>query len=98
AVLDAGRARRQPSARQRAAVIARDRGCVGCGAPVARCQIPHVHYWRNGGPTDIANLTLLCWSCHTHVHHHGWTVHRDQGGRFTITRPAHPQPGHRQPG
>jgi NAD-dependent dihydropyrimidine dehydrogenase PreA subunit len=78
-ILDVGRTRREPSARQRAAVIARDRGCVGCGAPVARCQVHHIRWWRNGGATNIDNLCLLCWSCHAHVHHHGWTVHGMEG-------------------
>ncbi|MGH8909762.1 MAG: DUF222 domain-containing protein [Egibacteraceae bacterium] len=39
AVLDVGRTTRTPTRKQRIAVIARDRACVGCGAPAARCQV-----------------------------------------------------------
>ena len=53
AVLDAGRTRREPTRRQRAAIIARDQVCVGCGAPAARCQIHHIRWWTkdHGRPT-----------------------------------------------
>jgi hypothetical protein len=79
AVLDAGRTRREPSARQRAAVIARDRACVGCGVSVATCQLHHVRWWRDGGTTDVDNLVLICWGCHTAVHHDGWVVWQEDG-------------------
>jgi hypothetical protein len=68
-----GRTRYQPSRAQRRAVIARDRVCIGCGADALRCEIHHLWWWEKGGPTDIDNLALACWSCHTHIHHHGWT-------------------------
>ena len=67
AVLDVGRSRRDPTWRQRAAVIVRDRGCVGCGAAAARCQVHHVHWYRDGGASDESTLVLRCWSCHHHV-------------------------------
>ena len=71
-VLDAGRTRRQPTRRQRIAVIARDKACIGCGAPVSRSQIHHVEWWiRDLGPTDEDNLCLTCWTCHFNIHHHG---------------------------
>jgi len=73
--LDVGRTRRDPTRKQRLAVTARDRRCVGCGAPARRCQVHHIRWWSDGGPTDIANLCLLCSGCHTNVHHFGWTVH-----------------------
>jgi NAD-dependent dihydropyrimidine dehydrogenase PreA subunit len=74
-----GRATRTPTRAQRRAVIGRDRGCVGCGAPAARCQVHHIRWWRRGGRTDVENLTLLCWACHTAVHQHGWEVIVDDG-------------------
>jgi NAD-dependent dihydropyrimidine dehydrogenase PreA subunit len=62
-VLDAGRTRKQPTRAQRMAVIARDKRCVGCGAPAARCQVHHVRWWiRDLGPTDEENLCLTCWT------------------------------------
>jgi len=56
AVLDVGRTRRFPNSRQRRAVIARDRGCVGCGAPALACQVHHNTWWEHGGSTDLDNL------------------------------------------
>ena len=92
ATLDAGRTRRDPTPRQRAAVIARDRTCIGCGAAAARCQIHHIRWHgHDGGPTDEPNLVLVCWNCHHHLHHHGWQVIGDHILGFAITRgPNHP--------
>jgi len=55
--LDVDRTRRFPTRRQRLAVIARDRRCVGCGTPASRCQVHHVRWRSHGGPTAIDNLT-----------------------------------------
>lgn len=89
-VLDVGRSRRDPTPAQRAAVIARDRGCVGCGAPVSRCQIHHIRSWSRGGPTDEPNLVLVCWTCHDNPHHHGWTVTGDHIRGFALKPPPLP--------
>lgn len=86
-VLDAGRSRRAPSPRQRAAVIARDEHCVGCGAAVARCQIHHITWRSAGGATDVDNLCLTCWDCHHHIHQHGWQVQRQPDGRYRALPP-----------
>ncbi|QBI21226.1 DUF222 domain-containing protein [Egibacter rhizosphaerae] len=92
-VLDAGRSRRDPSQRQVDAVVARDRACVGCGTRVALCQVHHAQWWRRDqGRTDVDNLCLLCWECHWHVHHHGWTVARKPDGRFVVHRPFRSRP------
>jgi len=47
---------------QRRAVSARDRGCVarGCGRPPAFCDVHHLISRKDGGPTVIGNLVLLC--------------------------------------
>ncbi|MGH8897458.1 MAG: DUF222 domain-containing protein [Egibacteraceae bacterium] len=88
-VLDTGRTRRQPTRAQRVAVIARDRVCVGCGAPASRCQIHHIKWWTHDlGSTDEENLCLTCWDCHAKIHHDGWLVIRDPDtGRFTMHPP-----------
>jgi NAD-dependent dihydropyrimidine dehydrogenase PreA subunit len=78
--LRVGRTRYQPSRAQRRAVTARDRVCVGCGADATRCEVHHITFWEGGGPTNIENLVLVCWNCHTHIHHHGWVVTRDADG------------------
>lgn len=92
-VLDVQRDSRVATPRQRAAVIARDQACVGCGAPVSRCQVHHIKWWRDGGLTNLQNLVLVCWNCHTHIHHQGWQVTRDASGRYR-TGPANTPHGY----
>ena len=47
---------------QRRAVSARDRRCVarGCTRPPAFCDVHHLISRKDGGPTVIGNLVLLC--------------------------------------
>jgi len=87
--LDLGRTHRLPTRKQRLAVIARDRVCVGCGAPARRCQIHHIRWWRDLGRTDLDNLCLVCPGCHTNIHHFGWTVIRTDG-RYRAGPPPPP--------
>ena len=89
-MLNVGRRRRTPTRRLRAAVIARDRRCVGCGAPATRSEIHHVRWWRHGGPTDLENLTLLCVACHQLVHQDGWRVVAHGHGFRLEAPPDHP--------
>jgi Fe-S-cluster-containing dehydrogenase component len=79
--------RKTPAAKQRDYVTARDQRCIGCGAPAARCQIHHIHWRRNGGPTLVDNLALVCWGCHHSIHHHNWDVDTLPDGRPTLHRP-----------
>jgi hypothetical protein len=83
---------------QRLALIIRDQGCVGCGAPVSQTQVHHIVFRRNHGATVVENLVLVCWSCHRKLHHHGWRVLVD-GGRYRVVPPWHPEAdrGIRQP-
>ena len=69
-VLDVGRARRTPTQAQWKALVARDQGCVSCGAPSWMCQSHHIHHWTKKGLTDLANLELLCTPCHRNAHGH----------------------------
>ena len=85
--LDATPDERLPSPRQRAAVIARDKSCVGCGAAVSQCEIHHITWWSAGGRTVTDNLVLVCWRCHTHVHQLGWQITRDTTGRYRAGPP-----------
>ncbi len=91
-----GREYRDANDAQRIALAARDRGCVGCGASNSFCQPHHIWYWRNGGPTDIDNLCLLCNHCHhIEVHEHGAGIGREPGGRFALQHPPpNPNAGH----
>ena len=65
---------RAPTAAQRRALIARDGGCIGCGAPPGECEAHHIIPWQRGGPTRVDNLVLVCWSCHDKIHDHNWQV------------------------
>lgn len=101
-----GVTKRTATAAQHQALIARDGGCSGCRANPALCDDHHVRPVSQGGPTDISNMTLLCWDCHTKVHHHDWRVVPTGDGRFEVhppdrirqgpaEAPARPPPPHR---
>ena len=68
---------------QSLAIAHRDRGCVKCGAPVARCEVHHINFWSNGGRSDIDNGVLLCSGCHHRLHEQRWTLERD-GDRYEV--------------
>jgi hypothetical protein len=60
------------------------------------CEAHHLLHWVDGGPTDLANLALLCRQHHRTVHEGGWQLTRGPDGRFTAT-PAHrAHPPHRR--
>ncbi|WP_172421663.1 HNH endonuclease signature motif containing protein [Enemella evansiae] len=64
--LDAGPAHRLFTGELRAALVARDAGCVfpGCCQPARRCEAHHIKPWWAQGPTSLDNGVLLC------PHHH----------------------------
>jgi hypothetical protein len=70
------------TATQRRAVTARDRCCTarGCHRPPAFCDVHHLRARADGGPTDIANLVLLC-----RRHHSQW--HRAELGLQDLRAP-----------
>jgi hypothetical protein len=87
--LEVGRTSRVVRAAQRSALAVRDGGCVfpDCTSPLAWCEAHHLRHWLHGGPTDLANLALLCRAHHRAVHEGGWRLHRGPDGRLTATRP-----------
>jgi hypothetical protein len=87
--LEVGRTSRVVSAAQRAALVVRDGGCAfpGCQRPPAWCEAHHLRHWLHGGPTDLANLALLCRAHHRAVHEDGWRLARGPDGRLTATPP-----------
>ena len=89
--LDLGRARRAANTAQRAALVARDKHCIGCGAQADWCQAHHIVHWQHGGPTSLDNLTLLCSRCHHKVHDQNWEVHKTSTGEFTLQPPPKPR-------
>ena len=84
-----GQSRRKASGRLRKRLIARDRGCIGCGASHKICEVHHIEHWQHDGPTNYDNTCLLCWRCHhIRVHLHGEQVTRHTNGHYTLQPPA----------
>ena len=83
---------------QRRMLIARDGGCIGCGAEPRWCQVHHIVPYAQSRRTDIDNLVLVCWKCHHNIHDHNWQI-THQGGKPTLKPPDclkppdHPGPG-----
>jgi hypothetical protein len=69
-ILDLGRSRRLFTPAQTQALWLRDRHCTfpRCYTPATWCDAHHIRHWVDGGPTDLANATLLCPRHHTIVH------------------------------
>lgn len=80
--LDVGRRRYRITRAQRLALVGRDGGCVwpGCDRPPGWCEAHHLDEWlRDDGPTDLANLVLLCSRHHHDVHEGGRVLERSDG-------------------
>ena len=72
-VLDVGRARRLATHAQRVALKAMYGVCPepGCAKPIDNGRAHHVKPWdpaTGNGPTDLANLALICDDTHTRIH------------------------------
>jgi hypothetical protein len=86
-LLDVGaRTRTIPPALRRALQY-RDRGCRFPGCGVRFGQGHHIRHWAQGGPTTLANLTLLCRRHHRAVHEEGYQVDREPGGELRFRCP-----------
>ncbi len=87
--VDLGLTARLPSPAQRRALAARDRGCTvpGCDRPPGWTSAHHLVHWIDDGPTDIANMTLLCNFHHHRVHEGGFGLERLTNGELRCTRP-----------
>ena len=85
--LEAGRSTRVVPPSMRRALVVRDRGCAFpvCDRPPSWCDAHHVRHWADGGPTDLANLVLLCRRHHRMIHA-GFEV-RIESGRPLFRRP-----------
>jgi hypothetical protein len=83
-----GRLTREPSASMMRLLRHRDGECrfPGCGAR-RFTQAHHIVWWREGGPTDLDNLILLCFFHHRLVHEHGWAVRRNASGSLRWIEP-----------
>ena len=92
-----GRSKRKIPKWLRKKLIARDGGCIGCGAHHNICQVHHIRHWKHGGETTLENTCLVCWRCHhVRIHQNGEQITRHPGGRLTLGPPTD-TPGADQP-
>ncbi|MDO5031797.1 HNH endonuclease signature motif containing protein [Corynebacterium sp.] len=65
--LDMGYTKRKATVWQKLALAAKELVCSheGCDKPWTECDVHHVLAWAQGGPTNLANLTLLCRGHHS---------------------------------
>jgi hypothetical protein len=95
--LDIGRATRIWPTGIRRAVVLRDGGCVfpGCDRPGRWCEIHHIVWWVNGGPTSLANGACLCSAHHTLIHQGEWLIRMAADGHPEIIPPTWIDPDQR---
>lgn len=73
--LKLGRKTRKISPALRRALRIRDGGCQHPGCPRRRhLEAHHVKHWKDGGPTNLDNLLLVCRFHHMQLHEGGFTV------------------------
>lgn len=87
--MDLGRSSRLASRAQRRALRSLYATCAvpGCAVKFEHCKPHHVHFWEDGGPTDLANLLPLCCVHHHRVHDCGWKLTLLPNRILTITYP-----------
>ena len=87
-----GRMTREPSAAMIRQLRHRDSGCrfPGCGF-TAFTQAHHIVHWKDGGPTDLENLIIICSFHHKAVHELGWKVSRKRDGTLLWRAPVEPE-------
>jgi hypothetical protein len=83
-----GRKQRDWTTAQRRAILLRDHGrCRFPGCDRIYGDIHHIHWWDNGGRTDIDNGAYLCNRHHHLIHQKGFAVHGNANQTLTFTRP-----------
>ena len=87
-----GSTSRHPNFALRAALEARDGGCIGCRKEPEWCVSHHIVEWQHGGPTQPDNLVLVCHDCHQKVHHRNWNVEKHPDTHRQYLRPPWQQP------
>ena len=76
--LNLGQTRRFHTTRQRAAISARDGGCIGpdCDRPPAWCEVHHITEYSKGGNTSVEDGILLCRHHHLEIHNNNKRIKR----------------------
>ena len=91
--LDVGLKVRSATEAQRAALIIRDKHCIGCGKSAVWCEAHHIIPWQQGGPTSLDNLVLVCTACHHDIHDRNWCVVKDpDNGKYKLQPMLDPDP------
>jgi hypothetical protein len=88
-VLDLGRRSRFQQPQQRLALVVQQGGtCAvqGCTRSAVGCDGAHLVAWSRNGPTDLADLALICPRHHTLADHPDYDVIRLRPGRIQIRR------------
>ena len=88
--LNLGRTTRLANRAQRRALRALYATCAipGCNVTFNHTKPHHVHWWRHGGPTDLANLLPLCSQHHHAAHEGGWILTLGPNRELTIELPG----------
>jgi hypothetical protein len=87
-VIGAGRTTRLINRRLRRALEHRQHMCAvpGCGS-TRGLHAHHIRHWEDGGPTELANLVLLC-PYHHRLHHRGVIIIAGPAGDLIVTDSA----------
>ena len=95
--LGIGRATRTWPTRIRRAVALRDGGRVfpGCDRPARWCEIHHIIFWVDGGPTSLVNGACLCSHHHALIHQGDWQIRMAKDGHPEIIPPTWIDPDQR---
>lgn len=90
AVIDYGTSTRTIPAPLWNALVIRDEQCrfPGCDRPSVWCEGHHVVWVTHGGPTDLANLALVCSRHHHVLHQPGWHAKLLPDATFEVTDPG----------
>jgi hypothetical protein len=86
-ILDYGTSTRTIPAPLWNALVIRDEHCrfPGCDRPSTWCEGHHVVWVTQDGPTELANLVLLCARHHHVLHQPGWHAKLRPDGEFEVT-------------
>jgi Domain of unknown function (DUF222)/HNH endonuclease len=84
-VIGSSRATRQINRRLRRALEHRDRTCAVPGCDATRgLHAHHIWHWEDGGPTELANLVLVC-PYHHRLHHRGIITITGSGPHLSVS-------------
>jgi hypothetical protein len=89
AILDYGTSTRTIPAPLWSALVIRDEHCrfPGCDRPSNWCEGHHVRWVIDDGPTELANLVLLCSRHHHRLHQPSWQAKILPDSTFEVTDP-----------